>query len=52
MKAWKDRCNFKNLLFKDKKIMKILSKKEIDKLFNLNKILININKIYDKIGLK
>ena len=51
MKAWEKRCSFKDLLFKDKKVMSLLSKKEIDALFNLDKIMININKIYKRIGL-
>jgi len=52
MKAWNEKCSFKDLLYKDSKITNLLSKKEIDKLFDLNKILININKIYNRIGLK
>ena len=39
-------------LYKDYNIMKHLSKTEIDELFNLDKVLININKIYKRIGLK
>ena len=52
MQAWEKKCSFKKLLYKDNNIIKHLSKTEIDELFNLDKILININKIYKRIGLK
>ena len=51
MQVWKDKKDFKTLLKEDKKIMDFLSEKKIDRLFNLDKILININKIYQRIGL-
>ena len=52
MQAWEKKCSFKKLLYKDNNIIKHLSKTEIDELFNLDKILININKIYKRIGIK
>jgi len=52
MQVWKDKKDFKTLLKEDKKITNFLSEEKIDKLFNLDKILININKIYKRIGLK
>ena len=51
MKAWENKCSFKDLLFKDKKIMSYLSEKEIENLFDLDKVMININKIYKRIGI-
>ena len=51
MQVWKEKRDFKTLLKENKKIMKFLSEEKIDKLFNLDKILININKIYKRIGL-
>jgi len=51
MKVWKEKKDFKELLKQDKKITEKLSDKEIDNLFNLDKILININKIYKRIGI-
>ncbi|SVD03602.1 uncharacterized protein METZ01_LOCUS356456, partial [marine metagenome] len=51
MQAWDKKISFKELLFKDNNIMKHLSKSEVDELFNLDKILININKIYKRIGI-
>ncbi len=51
MKSWNDRCDFKDLLYKDKKVNSYLSNNEIDSLFDLDKIMININKIYKRIGL-
>ena len=38
--------SFEELLLEDKLISKYLSRKDLDKLFNLDKIMININKIY------
>jgi len=51
MKVWKEGKDFKKLLKSDKQITKFISEKDIDKLFVLDKILININKIYKRIGL-
>ena len=51
MKAWENKCSFKDLLFKDKKIMSYLSEKEVENLFDLDKVMININKIYKRIGI-
>jgi len=52
MEVWSDGSDFKKKLSKDKLIAKYLSTEELNKLFNLDKILININKIYKRIGLK
>ena len=52
MKVWKEKIDFKNLLKHNNKIIKFLSESDIDKLFDLDKILININKIYNRIGIK
>ena len=51
MKAWENKCSFKDLLFKDKKIMSYLTEKEIENLFDLDKVMVNINKIYKRIGI-
>ena len=50
MKAWSEKVNFKDLLHNDSKVTKLLSKKDINDLFDLNKILVNINKIYKRLG--
>ena len=51
MQVWKEKKSFKRLLKEDKNIMNFLSEEKIDKLFDLDKILININKIYQRVGL-
>jgi adenylosuccinate lyase len=51
MRVWKEKKDFKELLKEDKEITDKLSDEEIDSLFNLDKILININKIYKRIGI-
>jgi len=52
MEVWNDGSNFKKKLIDDDLISKYLSIKELDKLFNLEKILTNIDKIYKRIKLK
>ena len=51
MKVWKEKCDFKEELYNNNTVKKYLSNKEIDKLFNLEKILKNIKKIYKRINL-
>jgi len=52
MQVWDDKSDFKTLLKNDKEIIAILNKDEIDKLFNLKKVMININKIYKRLELE
>ncbi len=49
MKVWSEKKDFKELLYKDNKVIEYLSNDEIDKLFDLEKILVNINKIYERL---
>ena len=51
MRVWEEKIDFNSLLKTDKEIMEYLSEDEIDKLFDLSKILININKVYERLGL-
>ena len=51
MQVWKEKKDFKILLKENKQIKSFLSDQKIDSLFDLNKILVNINKIYQRIGL-
>jgi len=51
MQVWKEKKDFKELLKQDSIITNKLSNNEIDDLFDLEKILININKIYKRIGI-
>ena len=51
MKVWKDKVDFKQLLKSDKEIMSYLTKNEIDDLFDLSKIMKNINKVFERLGL-
>ncbi len=52
MQVWEHQKDFKLLLKNDKDVIRLLSEEEIDELFDLNKILININKIYKRLELK
>ena len=51
MKSWNEGLDFKNLLYADVDVNKFLKDKEIDELFDLDKIMVNINKIYKRIGI-
>ena len=52
MKVWKEKIDFKELLVNDSNISEFLDKEEIDKLFNLDKIKVNVDKIYKRIGIE
>ena len=52
MKAWDQKIDFKSLLFKDKDISNILSKGEIEQLFDLNKVLKNIKKVFKRLEIE
>ena len=51
MRVWKEKIDFNNLLKCDKEIMKHVNEDELDKLFDISKILININKVYERLGI-
>jgi len=51
MKVWKEKIDFNTLLKSDKEMMEYIKEDELDKLFDLSKILININKVYERLGL-
>ena len=49
MKAWGKKGDFKELLLKDQKVLKILTKKEIEMIFDLDKHTKNITYIYNRV---
>jgi len=51
MRAWSERIDFKHVLLKDKDITRYLSRKDLDKIFDLNYYLRNIDKIFKRLGL-
>ncbi len=51
MQVWEQNKDFKTLLKSDKDILNLLSAKEIDSLFDLNKVLVNINKVFERLEL-
>ena len=51
MKVWEENKDFKTLLKSDKDILNFITESEIDSLFDLNKILININKVFKRLGI-
>ncbi|MBT6216774.1 MAG: adenylosuccinate lyase [Candidatus Marinimicrobia bacterium] len=52
MKTWEDKKDFKTLLKSDKDITKWLDNELIDSLFDLDKVMININKIFKRLGME
>ena len=51
MQVWEANKDFKTLLKDDMEIMALLHEDDIDALFDLNKVMININKIYKRLGI-
>jgi adenylosuccinate lyase len=51
MQVWEDKKDFKTLLKSDKEITVLISNEEIDALFDLGKIMKNINKVFKKLEL-
>ena len=51
MQVWEANKDFKALLKGDKEIMALLNVNDIDTLFDLNKVMTNINKVYKRLGL-
>ena len=51
MQVWEKKTDFKALLKTDDQITALLNDDEIDALFDLNKVMTNINKIYKRLGL-
>jgi adenylosuccinate lyase len=52
MASYKNNNDFKKLLLINKKIMKVLTKKDIDSCFDLKYYFKNVNYIYKKVGIK
>jgi len=51
MKSWNEGLDFKEVLLKDREVLRHLGKKELDKIFDLDYYLRNVNKIFKKVGL-
>ena len=51
MRSWQDKQDFKEMLLEDKEVLRYLDAQELEKVFNLNYYLRNINKIFRKVGL-
>ncbi len=51
MSSWKNKLDFKQELQEDKDVSKILSTKDLDRIFSLDYYLRNINKIFKNVGL-
>jgi adenylosuccinate lyase len=52
MQVWEHQKDFKTLLKADLEIMNLLSEDEIDDLFDLQKVMKNINKVFERLDLK
>jgi len=49
MKTWRESINFKEALLKDKEVLRFLGQKELDKIFDLDYYLRNVNKIFSRV---
>lgn len=49
MRAWKEKANFKDLILTDRRVLKHLSKKEIEACFDLEGSLRNVNYIFRRV---
>ncbi|MBT5077549.1 MAG: adenylosuccinate lyase [Candidatus Marinimicrobia bacterium] len=52
MQVWEHQKDFKTLLKADIEIMNLMSEDEIDDLFDLQKVMKNINKVFERLDLK
>jgi adenylosuccinate lyase len=51
MITWHKNIDFKEILLRDKDVAKYLAKRDLDKIFNLDYYLRNVNKIFKNVGL-
>ncbi len=51
MKSWDEGSNFLDNLKEDSNVMKLISESELETLFDLDKVLVNINKIFERLKL-
>lgn len=51
MKSWRENSDFKENLFQDKKVLQYLNQKDLQRIFDLDYYLRNVNKIFRKVGL-
>jgi len=51
MKSWKEGSDFRENLAKDKAVLRYLARKELDRIFDLDYYLRNVNKIFKRVGL-
>ncbi len=49
MKSWKQNLDFKEVLLKDREVLRFLSRKELDNIFDLDYYLRNVNKIFSRV---
>jgi adenylosuccinate lyase len=49
MRVWDEGANFRDLVMNDKRVTDVLSRKELDELFDVNKQLRNVDKIFDRV---
>ncbi len=51
MKTWQQNLDFKEVLLKDKGVLRYLRREDLDRIFGLDYYLRNVNKIFKKVGL-
>jgi adenylosuccinate lyase len=51
MKTWRGQAGFKENLVQDKEVLRYLDRRTLDKIFDLDYYLRNVNKIFQRVGL-
>jgi len=51
MQVWRENIDFKETLLRNKEVIKYLTRKDLERIFDLDYYLRNVNKIYKKVGL-
>jgi len=51
MKTWRQNLDFKEVLLQDKEVSRYFTKKDLERIFDLDYYLRNVNKIFKKVGL-
>jgi len=49
MKSWKENADFKELLLKDKEVLRYLGRRDLDRIFDLDYYLRNVDKIFSRV---
>ena len=52
METWDKNLDFRDLLLKDRKVLSVIDKYELNSLFDYNFYLEHVNEIYNRLGIR